>query len=79
MRVDLWSVDRARELTDFYNDQIRGVPHGYPVQPEHFDSGIHRSWHPERREAQTECFLVAQEADRVVRILRRRCVAVLQG
>ena len=42
MPEEKWDLSRAAELTDFYNEQTRSLPFGYPVEPE--ELGVGMSW-----------------------------------
>ena len=66
MTVDLWSVDRARELTAFYNEQIHSLPHSASVQPGEFEMGIRWSQAPQLIDHAVEQFVVAQDEGRII-------------
>ena len=40
MHIERWTLDRAGELVECYNDQIDAVPHGFRQTAESFSKGV---------------------------------------
>lgn len=71
MEIQHWTRDRAGELADCYNRQIRDVPYCYPQSPEGFSRGVEEDlaelYGFHRPEALTsEKLIVAEEGGSVV-------------
>jgi len=66
MAAELWELDQAPELTDFYNRQTRTLPFGDPVQPTEFLSGMLWSQAPQLIDHDGEQLAVYSSAHEVL-------------
>lgn len=66
MAVETWNLSRAHELTSFYNEYVRGIPHFYPVEPEEYQQGVRWSQQPQWLDMDAERLLVVRETGGVL-------------
>ena len=73
MPLERWDLNRAADLTDFYNEQIRSLPFGYPVMPEELTAGMTWSQAPQLIDHECEELVTFVDHGKILAMVHLGC------